>query len=193
MMATLKWLLFLLCSGFLALGGLFAHRLTSAPQNNHFSSFIKNIERKPMLVLWVNGSCPLSRQYVPQLKRCIRIAKGHQWNTLLISVNDSVCDPLFREMNADYYWQDVHGILAQRFNVRVIPSALLFRSKPRWQEPAASLAYRAAIDDWAWETGKHRVTAHEHFLEDAMAKMASGACIKKTNTKPYGCFIEISQ
>lgn len=193
MMATLKWLIFLSCSSFMAIGGILVDRLTSAPKNVHFSSFINNVGSKPMMVLWVNGSCPLSRQYVPNLRRCIRIAKGHEWNTLLVSVNDTVCDPLFQELNADYYWQDLQGTLAQRFNISVIPSALLFRSKPRWQEPAASVAYRSAIDNWAWETGKHRVTADEHFLEEAMAAMASGASIKKSNTKSYGCFIEIKQ
>lgn len=190
---TLKWLIFLWCSCIVTLGGIYADRLTSAQQNAPFSSFIKNIERKPMLLIWVNGSCPLSRQYAPTLEHCIRIAKSHQWNTLLVSVNDSVCDPLFKDLNADYYWQDHQGTLAQRFNVGVIPSALLFRSKPSWQAPAASLAYRAAIDNWALETGKHRVKADEHFLEDAMTAMASGASIKKVHTKSYGCFIEINQ
>ena len=193
MRATLKWLIFLWCSSIVALGGIFTDRLTSASQNVPFSLFIKNVENKPMLVLWVNGSCPLSRQYAPTLKHCIRVAKSHQWNTLLVSVNDSVCNPLFQESNADYYWQDVQGTLAQRFNVGVIPSALLFHKKPCWQEPAASLAYRAAIDNWAWETGKHRVMADEHFLEEAMYDMASGASIKKVHTKSYGCFIEINQ
>jgi hypothetical protein len=193
MITYLKWLMLLFISGLFALGGICMHKLTSAPRNEHFSSFIKNIQNKPMLVVWVNGSCPLSRQYAPHLKHCISIAKGHQWNTLLISVNDSVCDPLFQDLKAEYYRQDVHGTLAQRFNISVIPSVMVYRNTPVWQEPTASLAYRAAIDNWAWETGKHRLAATEHYLVDAMTSMASGKNIEKAHTKSYGCFIEINQ
>jgi hypothetical protein len=127
------------------------------------------------------------------MNRFIRQAKSLNWNTMLVSVNDKACDPLFQELKADFYMKDYQGILAQWFNVSVIPAAMLFNGKPNRVAPAGSLVYRGAIDNWVWETGKHRQSTSEHYLQEAMDALASGKPIQKKATKAYGCFIEINQ
>lgn len=193
MISVLKWLAILGFSGLLAWTGMGMNRLISASQNAVFSYHARRMSDKPTLMLWVNGSCPLSRQYAPAMSQFIRKAKSLNWNTVMVSVNDTVCDPLFQALEAGFYVQDPKGTFAQWFNVSVIPVAMLFKSKPNPADPSGSLVYRGAIDNWAWETGKHRQSTDEHYLKDAMDALASGKPIQKKSTKANGCFIEISQ
>jgi hypothetical protein len=145
--------------------------------------------QKPTLVFWLNSNCPLSRQYAPTMKKFIRVAGQLQWNTILVSVQDATCDPVFQELGANDYIMD-QGALARWFNVSIVPTAMLFRQIPGLHEPAANLVYRGAIDDWALETGKHRQYVNHHYLNDAIKELQMGKLPDVTHTKSIGCFIE---
>ncbi len=195
MIAAGKWLCYLFTMALLFSAGMLIQRRTQPPAKVLvFDSFVSRQQSNmPSLLLWVNGTCPLSRQYVPHLKHIIQQASLWNWNTVLVSVQDSVCDPLFRQLGVSWHVQDTQALLANWFNVSVIPTAMLFRSFPDTKNVAAGLVYQGAIDNWASETGKHRQNIDEHFLQDAMEDLHSGHSIRNRNTKPFGCFIEYNQ
>jgi len=163
--------------------------LIQVPEGLALKMSIAAKAQKPTLVFWLNSSCPLSRQYAPTMKKIIRVAGQLQWNTILVSVQDATCDPVFQELGASNYITD-QGTLARWFNVSIVPTAMLFRKIPDLHEPAANLVYRGAIDDWAWETGKHRQHINHHYLNDAIMQLQMGKLPDVSHTKSIGCFIE---
>lgn len=169
------------------------HSLITPPEQVRACSWNDSVSPQPTLVFWLSGTCPLSRKYTPELHRIFDTAQAWNWNTVVVSVQDKVCDPLFQALQPIVQWNDPEGSLARWFNISVVPTVTFHESLPDLKVPATGLLYQGAIDNWSWETGQLRKNISQQFLMDAMKLHHQGKQLLRTNTKPVGCFIEFNQ
>ncbi|MBK5284493.1 MAG: redoxin family protein [Bacteroidia bacterium] len=94
----------------------------------------------------------------------------------IVSYRDSfhVTIPLYRDLN--YAFTNVVG-------ATVAPEVFVIDS-------VGSILYSGSIDNWAYATGKIRMEATEHFLEDALDNIISNKPVAVKSTTAYGCLIE---
>jgi hypothetical protein len=192
-MNKLKLLWLLLPGSLLSYAAMSLRSLLTPPENAEVYSCKDLIKTKPTVVFWLSGTCPLSRKYAPELHRIVDSAHAWKWNTMVVSVQDGVRDPLFQALKPVASHSDTDGRLARWFNISVVPSVILFRSLPEIHAPANGVVYQGAIDNWSWETGQLRTHISQRFLLDAMKLYRQGAQVRLTCTKPVGCFIEFNQ
>ena len=73
--------------------------------------------------------------------------------------------------------------LQKHLGARVTPEAFLLDSK-------GNTIYRGLVDDWAYEIGKVRAQAHNHYLTDAMDEFLSNSPVTIDSTRAVGCYIQ---
>jgi hypothetical protein len=184
-------LLLLFCVLYLA--GNTLRGLLTPPENYELNVFDEKANTKPTLVFWISGTCPLSRKYAPELHRIFDTAHAWKWNTVVVSVQEKMCDPLFQALQPVAQWNDPEGTLSRWFNISMVPTVTLYESLPDVKAPTNGILYQGAIDNWAWETGQLRKNISQRFLLDAMKLHRQGKAVQLSNTKPIGCFIEFNQ
>jgi len=94
----------------------------------------------------------------------------------IISYRDSfhVTIPFFRDLNYGF---------TNAVEATVAPEVFVLDS-------VGAILYSGSIDNWAYATGKIRMEATEHFLEDALRNIISNKQVAVKSTTAYGCLIE---
>jgi hypothetical protein len=141
------------------------------------------------IVFAVNSTCPLSRQYVPEIRRIISMENGSNRRFHLLMVNDSITDALFALPNAAQVL-DTKGNWSDRFMMHIVPAVMLYRGNPFHCFRPENVWYQGAIDNWAISLGKHRNRITAPYLLQALAAADSGYRTQPAYTMPVGCYTE---
>lgn len=75
--------------------------------------------------------------------------------------------------------------LTKNYHVHTTPEVVLVDSKNLVQ-------YQGAIDNWFYALGKHRSSATEYYLLNAIDELLSGNNVKVARTQAVGCIISIA-
>lgn len=141
------------------------------------------------VVFALNSTCPLSRQYAPEIKRIIASQHPGKFRFSVLQVNDGVRDSLFLFRNTDHVL-DVPGTLAARFYLHIVPSVLVYRGDPYSCYRPERVYYQGAIDNWAIALGKHRSRVTEPYLLRALQAIGNGNQARPVVTRAVGCYTE---
>ena len=137
----------------------------------------------------VNSTCPLSRQYAPEIRRIIARENGSNRRFHILMVNDSTPDALFAFTKASQVL-DTEGNWADRFMMHIVPAVMLYRGNPFYCFRPENVWYQGAIDNWAISLGKHRNRITAPYLLQALLAADSGYRAKPAYTIPVGCYTE---
>lgn len=141
------------------------------------------------VVFAVNSTCPLSRQYAPEIKRIVSLPRQLPIRFHVMQVNDARRDSLFGFGNTRMI-MDQKGILAERFLLKIVPAVMLFRGDPFTCFRPGSVWYQGAIDNWAISLGKHRLEVTKTYLLDALEAAERGMPAVPAFTRSVGCYTE---
>lgn len=143
---------------------------TSGQNQNHAITF------------FVNADCPLCKAYRPFISS-LADSLPPDWSVRVIRED---LPPSVVETSGAYglEWGDSGGTIAGKYGAVVTPEVFITEFK------TGKLLYRGAIDNYAWETGKHRTSASVYYLLDAVQNIRRGLPPVPSETKATGCFIE---
>lgn len=141
------------------------------------------------IVFAVNSTCPLSRQYIPEIRRITERYRRADRRFYLLQVNDSAADSLFRMPHAASV-VDPEGKQAGRFLMSVVPAVMVYRGDPFGCFQSERVWYQGAIDNWAIALGRHRYRITEPYLIRALDAADAGRKADPAYTPAVGCFIE---
>ena len=141
------------------------------------------------VVFALNSTCPLSRQYAPEIKRVVSMPRRIPFRFHVLQVNDTVYDSLFGFRNTRMVL-DQEGILAERFLLKIVPAVLVYRGNPFNCYRPERVCYQGAIDNWAIRLGKHRLQVTEPYLLRAMEAAERGMPAAPAFTRAVGCYCE---
>ena len=145
-----------------------------------------NIEKPAVfnVVFFLSKDCPLCNNYKPLLDS-LQAEYADDSRFLFIGLRTDVqakTDSSFffpLEYNAG---KDVRYI-ADIFDANVTPEVFVVDSNNHvW--------YRGAIDNWAYDTGRKRQFATEHYLKEVLYALRSGQKPSVSETRAVGCYIE---
>lgn len=151
--------------------------------------FINDKEGSNTLVFFVTYDCPLCKNYRYLIhKLCDSLGNLPNWKVLVYreDVPDSLDGDsklIYKERYSDFDVQDSSGLMATIFGATVTPEVFLLDSN-------FHKAYQGAIDNWSYDTGKHRPMATEFYLRNAIKQLSEGQRVSPSETVPVGCFIE---
>lgn len=141
------------------------------------------------VVFALNSSCPLSRQYAPEIKRIAGLPHRINLRFHVLQVNDTGVDSLFLFGSARVL-QDEQGALAERFHIHTVPAVILYRGDPFACFRPERVWYQGAIDNWAISLGKHRLQVTETYFLDALKAAERGMPAVPAFTRAVGCYTE---
>lgn len=141
------------------------------------------------MYFFVTYDCPLCKNYKPLIQMWDdSLSKDSNWEVLVVRVD---APDTLTEMGGETYkyhfterdHYDAGAQLTNLFCATVTPEVYVLDSN-------CNLMYYGAIDDWAYETGKHRAKATKHYLNDCIDQMYRGKWPVLDYSKPIGCYIE---
>lgn len=131
--------------------------------------------------IFVDNDCPLCKGYRPLISKIDRmLADKKDWR--LVTVRTHMTDVATKPFSKHEVFDGKHK-LVDWFHATVTPEAVIVNSE-------SAVLYRGALDDYSYETGKHRSSARLHYLLDAISAIESGDTSYIGVTQPVGCFIE---
>lgn len=145
--------------------------------------------RPPSLTVYVflNTECPISQQYVRVLSA---LHNQYAANVTFVALFPAKTDSpqLIRQFSNDYglYFAgkpDLKMAMARQLLARVTPEAVVLDATGR-------VRYRGAIDNYFFDLGKHRPTATQHYLRDALNALLVNEAVAMPETEAVGCLIE---
>lgn len=142
----------------------------------------------PVILVFVDPDCPISRRYIPYLKELAKQMAGERR-----SLYGVISDPMItasdargfgRQYEVDFplLW-DASGDLAQRLKPQMVPEAFVVDGHDR-------IAYRGRIDNRFESPGKLRGVVTQTDLADAVSALAAGRRPPIASTQPVGCYFE---
>ena len=141
------------------------------------------------VVFALNSTCPLSRQYAPEIKRIVSLSSRLHIRFHVVQVNDTSHDSLFSFRNSRIAL-DEQGNLADRFHLNIVPAVMLYRGDPFACFRPERVWYQGAIDNWAISLGKHRLQVTEPYLLRALDAAEHGKPAEPAFTRAVGCYTE---
>ncbi|MBL7812164.1 MAG: hypothetical protein JNL57_08070 [Bacteroidetes bacterium] len=151
------------------------------PLNNAF--FQVSPIRPYTIVFFVNNDCPLCKNYKPWIHHLEDSLRMDSMFGIMVVRTD--LDSL--NINGDYAaieYGDMGKIpLHEIFKATVTPEVIVIAEN-------GLVEYKGAIDNWAYDIGKHRTKATAFYLTDALQSLRKGEKPKVRETKAIGCFIE---
>ena len=143
---------------------------------------------KPVAVVFMNASCPVSNRYAPELNDFATLAEDHG-----IAFYGVMSDPYLRadearSFVADHGFEfpvifDPSGDFALRLDPFITPEVFVIGTDD-------SVVYRGRIDNRFESIGvlRNRITSHD--LKDALAMVGGGHDLAPRRTVPVGCVFE---
>jgi hypothetical protein len=141
------------------------------------------------VVFALNSTCPLSRQYAPEIKRIVSLPRQMRIRFYVIQVNDAGQDSLFSFSNTRVV-MDEKATLAERFHLNIVPAVLVYRGNPFDCYRPERIWYQGAIDNWAISLGKHRLQVTEPYMLRALEAAERGMPAIPAFTRAVGCYTE---
>jgi hypothetical protein len=141
------------------------------------------------VVFALNSSCPLSRQYAPEIQRIVSMPRLINMRYQVLQVNDAIQDSLFRFGNT-HIVMDEMGTLAERFHLNIVPAVMVYRGDPFECYRPERVWYQGAIDNWAIRLGKHRIQVTEPYLLHALEAAEHGKPPATAFNRAIGCYTE---
>ena len=142
---------------------------------------------KGTLLFFLSPECPLCRTYAEAFREF-----GNRADSLGIAVVGVFPGTFYPEQQIRRY----RARYSFDFPMLLDPEYRLTRSLGATITPEAILVddsgvrYMGALDNWAYEVGRTRPVATEHYLKDALAAVVAGTPVPLERTDAIGCFIE---
>jgi hypothetical protein len=144
--------------------------------------------KKACVILFLSPDCPLCQSYTPLLRKLYHqyqekgfgfdaIFPGALYSPSEISAYRSTGELAFECM------QDKDFKLTRWLKATVTPEVFVTSDDGK-------ILYQGRIDNWAFETGKTRLKADTHELEDILARIDAGKEPDISKTDAVGCLIE---
>ena len=143
-------------------------------------------EKSASVLIFYGHDCPISNGYAPEINR---ICASHTNFAFYIVQVDTDLTPTAAKEHAKEY--DLHAPvlldpqhrLVKLLKPTVTPEVVVLGKK-------GETLYRGRIDDRNTDLGKHRGTATQHDLIEALDAIAAGLPVKQKETKAIGCLIQ---
>ena len=142
-------------------------------------------DAKAVVLVFLGTECPVSNGYSPEIQRLYKEYAPR--GVLFYGVHcDTDVTPAMAAEHAKEYslplvlLMDHEQVLARQVGARVTPDAIVVL-------PGGEVAYRGRLDNRYAETGKRRLEATEHDLENAIAAVLAGKLPDPPETKAFGC------
>ena len=144
-----------------------------------------NLVSKPVVVLFLDSGCPISRKYTATLNELYLLAQKKNIEFYGVFSNPSISavevKMFHEEFSLDFpVIYDGSGDLANRLQPKVTPEAFLVSSDDK-------VLYRGRIDNWFAAIGKQRTKITSHDLKDALLSVAKNKKPKSSYAEPVGC------
>jgi thioredoxin-related protein len=142
---------------------------------------------KPLsLFIFISPECPLCQNYSSVLKK-LKTTYDQQVNFYGIVPGTAYTRADITSFTAKYktgidFYIDQRKEFTQYLQATVTPQVILLGNDGR-------MIYNGAIDDWVQATGKKKLRASQHFLEDAILLHLQNSEVKIKKTKAFGCKI----
>ncbi len=156
---------------------------------NVFIESIQDGRQCNTLLIFVTGDCPLCKNYRPLIRQ-LSDSLGADVNWVLRIIRIDLPDtfnseqvPAYTYPFSNYDLYDEKGLFSSMVGATVTPQVFVFNKMHQ-------MVYSGAIDNWAVETGKHRVAASRFYLKGVIDSLNADIEIQPWFTKPVGCYIE---
>ncbi len=143
--------------------------------------------QKPLsLFIFISPECPLCQNYSRVIKQ-LKTTYDHQVNFYGVVPGTAYTRADITSFSEKYsiginFFIDQDKQLTKYLHATVTPQVILLDNNGR-------MIYSGAIDDWMVATGKKKLRASQHFLEDAITLRLQNAVVKIKKTKAFGCKI----
>jgi peroxiredoxin len=142
-------------------------------------------DAKAVVLFFLGTECPVSNGYSPEMQRLN--AKFSPRGVLFYGIHcDPDVTPAAAAEHAKEYslpftlLMDPAQVLARQVGARVTPDAIVLG-------PDGEVAYRGRLDNRYAESGKRRLEATQHDLEEAIDAVLAGRMPATRETKAFGC------
>lgn len=137
--------------------------------------------------VFLGTDCPISQDYVGVLNEMmIEYAGKVTFHGIVPEPGDArEVEEFRREYEVKFeLTSDRELTLTTTYGVRVTPEVVLLDDND-------VVRYQGAIDNWYYALGKHRQSATEHWLKDAIDTLLDGHRVKVAKTEAVGCLINL--
>lgn len=140
-------------------------------------------------IVFLSGECPISKSYMPTLRRLQSEWQAQDGVTLLGVWSDPLSSPaeiatFVKEYELNFpVLIDREQVLAERLKPTHVPEAFVL-------DRDGCVAYRGRIDDTYAKVGQRRPAPTKNDLADAVTALLTGGKIAVAQTKPVGCHFE---
>ncbi|MFO0915115.1 MAG: redoxin domain-containing protein [Pirellulales bacterium] len=153
-------------------------------------SFSSESDRAARVFVFMTGECPISRSYVPTLRRLAQEWGQGAGAVAIYGVwGDSTSKPeaiakFAQEYQIDFpVLMDRDFALADQLGPQFVPEAFVVNSQ-------GDVVYRGRIDDTYTDLGRRRPAATVNDLADAVSATVAGKPVPVAETKAIGCYYE---
>ena len=138
------------------------------------------------IVVYLSSTCPISRAYLPMLKRLQQAAEGRGVKLLVIQTDTD--SGLAKELGSDVAVicesaHLTHTALRSQLRPTHVPESFVIDSEGR-------LCYRGRIDDGYVDVGRRRFRVTSRDLARAVDTVLAGRSRSLVSTQPIGCVLE---
>ncbi len=143
---------------------------------------------RPVVLVFLDPVCPISRRYTPYLNKVYGKAKGAKVSFYGVLSDPTISRAAAKKFRKEYALKypvlfDSTGDLASRVKPTHVPEAFVITKNN-------VVAYRGRIDNRFVALGKLRQKITSHDLLDAIEAVGSGRVPKVTSAPPVGCTFE---
>ena len=141
---------------------------------------------KPVVLIFVRISCPVSSRYAPAIQELAARYQGRADFWLVYpdpADDDKAITENLRQFGYKLPWiRDPRQTLAAKAHATITPEAVVYNASGREQ-------YHGRIDNLYESFGRARRAATTHELDDALAAVVAGKSAPVRETKAIGCYI----
>lgn len=139
------------------------------------------------LLFFLSPECPLCRTYAGAFREFSNRADSLGIAVVGVFPGTFYPEQQIRRYRARYSFTfpmllDAQYRLTHSLGATITPEAVLVDQQ--------GIRYIGALDNWAYEVGRTRPAATEHYLEDALSAVLAGTPVPLERTDAIGCFIE---
>lgn len=129
--------------------------------------------------VFLAADCPLCKNYRPLIRRLESdLSQLEGWQLVTVRI-DNIDTASF----SGNEFVDKEKKLVKLFHAKVTPEVFVVDSN-------SQILYSGALDNYSYETGRHRNAANRHYLLDAIHSIQENEKIQMGHVDPVGCFIE---
>lgn len=143
---------------------------------------------KAIVLVFLGPECPVSRRYVPELKRIAAASKTNAVEFYGVVAGRKVTREsvaaFVQEYSIDFpVLVDERLALARWLRPTHVPEAYVLK-------PDGDVVYHGRIDDWYQAIGKPRAVIQQRELRAAMDAVLNGRTPTRMYARPVGCYFE---